>query len=113
MSGWTQSIRGPIHARRSLNHSALLYKLSGGYQVRLDMQNQYEAKLGQTAHGVYAVKFTPYHAASDSKSTMVTKLPWYIENGIRTLQELILTLGHFSLGSYTMTAQHQGCRFHT
>lgn len=31
---------GPKHARRSLNHTALLYKLSGGYQVRLDMQNQ-------------------------------------------------------------------------
>lgn len=111
MSGWTQSIR-PKHARRSLNHTALLYKLSGGHQVRLDMQNQYETKLGQTAPGVYAVKYTPYQGASDSKSTMITELPWYIESGIRTLQELILTLGHFSLGSYTMTAQHQGCRFH-
>lgn len=65
---------GPQHARRSLNHTALLYRLSGGYQVRLDMQNYYETKLGQTAPGIWAIKFTPYQGASDSKSTMITEL---------------------------------------
>lgn len=51
---------GPKLALRSLNHTALLYKLSGGHQVRLDMQNQYETKLEQTARFIMINKFATY-----------------------------------------------------
>ena len=45
--------------RRSLNHTAKLWKLDGGLQARLDMQNYEETNAGEVGEGIYMCKISP------------------------------------------------------
>ena len=89
-----------------------LWKLEGGVQARLDMQNFEEAKAGHVGEGIYMCKLTPFQGASKLHSTMTMELPWFYIEGIETFREYVVTLGHFHLHKYRMTSTHRGCRFH-
>ena len=98
--------------RRSLNHTAKLWKLEGGLQALLDMQNYEETNAGEVGEGIFMYKLTQFQGASKLHSTMTTELPWFHTEGIETFQEYVDTLGHFHLDKYRMTPNHRGCRFH-
>lgn len=89
-----------------------LWKLEGGVQARLDMQNFEEIKAGHVWEGIYMCKLTPFQGASKLHSTMTMELPWFYIEGIETFREYMVTLGHFQLHKYRMTSTHRGCRFH-
>ena len=97
--------------RRSLNHTVKLWKLEGGLQAHLDMQNYEETKAGEVGEGVYMCKLTPFQGGSKLHNTMTTELPWFYLEGIETFREYVLTLGYFHLHKYRMTPTHRGCRF--
>ncbi|MCJ1349250.1 hypothetical protein MMC31_007486 [Peltigera leucophlebia] len=95
-----------------LQSQSKLWKLEGGLQARLDMQNYEETKAGEVGEGIYMCKLTPFPGASKLHSTMTTELPWFFTEGIATFREYVVTLGHFHLHKYRMTSTHRGCRFH-